>query len=432
METVKLTSVNVFGGLILGYNTGIIADALTPLTDDFHLNAFSKGLVTSTILVGGMIGSFVGGPLADAVGRKKALFITGLITLVFSLGACFSPSWQVLAALRGILGLPIGMTCVVCPLYVGEVARPEQRGFLGTFFQLSITFGIVVAYGIGYLLLHVEHNWRIMIGLGAIPGALLMLIAVIWTTESEVWLNKRGGGYSEITPLASEYGGNSNNSRSSALFTRRNTKPLIVGVVMTIVLQLTGINTIIYYAPKIFTQAGASANTALLATIGVGAWNFVTTLVATFVVERAGRRALFLSSLGVCVLSTLILGINYQFAAHHQSVLTAVAILGVCLFLAGFEAGVGPLFYVILNEIFEVPDRGIAASVMNFLQWSWNLGISFAFLPLIDSIGLPYTYWIFTGIGLGGFIILFIMLPETTGGADFDTMWSSRSRRAVN
>jgi len=426
----KLTSINVFGGLILGYNTGIIADALGPINDEFHLTDFQKGLVTSSVLVGGMIGSLAGGPLADALGRRKAAFITGLIGMTGALAACFSPSWQVFTAIRAYLGLSVGLTCVVCPLAVSESAPVESRGFLGTFFQLSITFGIVVAYTVGYLLLHVHNSWRLMIGLGAIPGFVLLLISLVWMKESEVWLANKRGGDTERTPLTRRpFDDEEENSDGGfrSLFRKRNTKPLIVGLLLTIVLQLTGVNTIIYYAPKIFSNAGASPNTALLATIGIGGWNFVTTLTATFVVDKYGRRPLFLTALAVCVLSTLGLGFNYKFAADHPHILTGVAIAGVCLFLAGFEAGPGPLFFVIINEIFEPKDRGAAGSVMNLLQWSWNLAISLLFLPLIEAITITWTYWLFTLVGLIGGGLLFLMLPETKGRATFDEIWSVNS-----
>jgi SP family galactose:H+ symporter-like MFS transporter len=385
-----------------------------------NLTTLQQEIITSSILLGALIGSSFGGLLSDWIGRKLSITIMSCISFLSALFCAFSPTFIIFSILRMILGIGIGLCTVVCPLYVSEVSPSKKRGFLGTFFQLSITFSILIAYVVGYFILGIQYDWRIMSGLGAIPSIFLIVISIFWIEESYQWLKSKQ--LQENFFLDKSTKKSSFNRIINIFLSPQNRKPFFLGIIFSIILQLTGINTIIYYAPKVFSASGSNKNISYLATIGVGAWNFITTLIAIFTVDRFGRRILYLIGTLLCILSTLMLGFIYKFI-ENEKIITIMAIIGISLFIAGFECGPGPLFFVLVNEIFESKDRGTAGAFMNFLQWSFNLALSLSFLTLIDTIGLPFTYWIFTGIGISGWIIVFLLLPETKG-KDFDEIWN--------
>jgi len=254
-----------------------------------------------------------------------------------------------------------------------------------------------------------------MVAIGAVPAVFLLIASVFYMKESPVWLEKNTVAIqTEEDPLLGRKP--SMAALLSDLFCNpKCRKPLLVCFVLTIVLQLTGVNAIIYYGPKIFTSSGATVNQAFLAEIGVGAWNFVTTLVAVFVVDKYGRRPLYLISLAIMCVATVLMGFDYLLLTSHPTALTGVAIVAVFLFIAGFEAGPGPLFFVIVNESFPNEIQELATALMNLLQWGFTLVISLTFLLVVDVIGLPATYFIFSGVGIVGFVILVKFLPETKG-----------------
>jgi len=401
-------SINFFGGFLFGYDTGIIAPGLEPLSKQFHIDQsdLKKGIVTSSILLGAMFGCLAGGVIADKIGRKKATWILSILTAVGTVAAAFSPDYIVLSVLRVIQGFGIGLTAVTCPLYVSEMSPIERRGLLGTFFQIAITLGIFVAYIAGYLLANVKYNWRIMFGIGAVPSLLLLLVSIVSMPESDEWIRKK----ERMQGLLQSEGREQPKGR---LFAGKNAKLMFLGFMLSFTQQFTGINTIIYYAPQTFQSAGfVSTEGSLIATMGVGAWNCITTIIAAAVVDRFGRRMLFLITLGFMVCSTLLLALDYQFFEGTKT-LGILAMIALFVFIAAFEAGPGSLFWVIVNEMYPDDIKAVASGIINMLQWLFNLIISLSFLVMVKSIGLPATYFFFTGVGLLGLIVFIFMLPET-------------------
>jgi len=407
-------AINFFGGFLFGYDTGIIAPGLDPLSKEFHIDQsdLKKGIVTSAILLGAMIGCLGAGIIADKIGRRKAVWILSILTTLGTVASAFSPNYIVLTVLRIIQGVGVGLTAVTCPLYVSEMAPLERSGLLGTFFQIAITLGIFGAYIAGYALESVKYNWRIMFGIGAVPSLLLLLVSVVSMPESNEWLRKK----ENMQGLLQNDGEIS--EPKGSLFARKNLRLLFLGFMLSFTSQFTGINTIIYYAPQTFKSAGfVSSEGSLLATMGVGGWNCITTIIAAVIVDRFGRRLLFLISLGFMVVSTLLLALDYQFFENTKT-LGILAMIGLFVFIAAFEAGPGCLFWVIVNELYPSDIRAVASSIINMLQWLFNLIISLSFLVMVKSIGLPATYFFFTGVGLFGLIIFIFMLPETKAQKD--------------
>eukprot|EP01087_Luapelamoeba_hula_P005072 TRINITY_DN1515_c0_g1_i2.p1 TRINITY_DN1515_c0_g1~~TRINITY_DN1515_c0_g1_i2.p1 ORF type:complete len:438 (-),score=78.61 TRINITY_DN1515_c0_g1_i2:257-1570(-) len=420
-----LLNVNIWGGLVFGYNVGIVAAALDPMTDDFELTSFSKGVVASAVVFGAMIGSLIGAALCDVFGRKLIMIASGLLVTVWSIASAFVPEGNqkvfiVLVAFRIFLGIGVGLVSVVCPLYVAEMAPKSRRGTFGSFFQLSITFGILVSYLVGLGLQQVPHKyqWRVMLELGAIPGVFLIIVGVM-VSESTVWMQRKkgvvsGDGYGGVqeAPAPEKKKG------WLSLLSPKNWRVSLTAFMMALGLQLTGINAVMYYAPDIFKSAGVSKGGAYYATIGIGAWNFITTIVAVLVVDRLGRRPLLLIGMTIMIAADIVGGISAIAIPNPAG--SYISIICVFVFIAGFEGGIGPLFWIIINELFPSDIRETAASLANALQWAFNLGIALLFPLAVEQMGIGTTYLIFGGIGVASIVYVFLFVRETKTDASTD------------
>jgi sugar porter (SP) family MFS transporter len=283
---------------------------------------------------------------------------------------------------------------------------------LNTLFQIFICLGILIAYVTSYLLLGVnQYDWRIMLGLGMIPAIALLFIASCFMWESAVWFQRQEEAQRLLNPDDEVSKG-----EILDLFTGSNRKTVLTGFLLSAVQQLTGINAIIFYAPLIFGSVLVfhSSKASLLATIIVGAWNCLTSLVAVLFVDRVGRRPLFLGAVLCMCFSTILLGFNYYF--FDGSEWSGYVDLGlILLFIGAFEIGPGPLFWVIVTEMFPDYVRDLGTSFINMLQWAFTLMISLTFPLMMKYIGLAVTYWIFSVIGVLCLVLLFILMPETKG-----------------
>eukprot|EP01116_Phalansterium_solitarium_P008950 TRINITY_DN22922_c0_g1_i1.p1 TRINITY_DN22922_c0_g1~~TRINITY_DN22922_c0_g1_i1.p1 ORF type:complete len:467 (-),score=53.50 TRINITY_DN22922_c0_g1_i1:171-1469(-) len=407
-------AVNAVGGVLSGYAPGIIAPAQGFLAAQFELSDYQLGLLTSAILLGATVGSLTGGVLADKIGRKKATLAAASLSVAVSISLGFTPNWVGISILRIVLGVAVGSIGVVCPLYVSEIAPPDQRGVLNTMFQIFVTIGILVAYVVGYLLGFLKHyNWQLMFGLGAVPAAVLVIVGM-WMPESDAWKAKKASsGESNALLNKASASQRTSNEGVTTLFSAKYAKTTFIGVLLPTIQQLTGINTIIYYAVPTFQAAGLATGDAAYATMGIGAWNVLTTLVSAFFVDKSGRRKLYLSGLAAVVVSLIVLAIINLVKEGPASAPIAIACLFV--FIAGFELGPGPLFVVIENEIYPSSVREAGLALANILQWGFNLLISCTFLLMLSSIGKAGTYFIFGGIGLVGWLLVFFLLEETKG-----------------
>jgi len=403
MSVLLSASINALGGTIFGYNTGVIGPILqSSLVNDFNMSSFDEGILTSCILLGAMIGSLSGGLLADKIGRKKTTIIVSLLSAIGAIGSAFVPNFIFLCVVRAILGLGVGVCSVVLPMYVTEISPADKRGSLGTFFQIFITLSIFIAYLLGYALVgRVKNDFRILFGLGAIPALILFIISATIMPESPLWQSAP----EEKQQILNNDLQSSRRGGWTLLFSNSSAKPLFLGIVLAITLQLTGINAIIYYAPKILSN---NFNSVLLAANGIMAWNFVTTLISIALVERLGRRTLYLINLPLLCISNITLGFDYQFIDGPTQ--GYVAMVCFAIFILGFEAGPGSLFWISITELFPNSIRDEAVATINFLQWGCNLLLSLTFPVLTQSLGLGVVYWIFSGVGIVGTIIIFFLL----------------------
>jgi len=411
--------IGIVSGFSFGYNTGIISTARPIIAAEFGVlnNAFMQGLLTSTILVGAMFGSLGGGLLSSKLGRKLSNSVGSAFQSFGILAASFSPDIYTFLVARGIVGAGIGITAVVCPLYVSENADPNRRGFFGVLFQLAITFGIFVSNLVGWGLsassLDSTVKWRIMLSIGTLFPTILLVLTILRMKEPPSHKVDDDPVHDILI----------NNSFPHDDFKEKKPlRTLIMGfvteTVLACILQLTGINAVMFYGPTIISQAGEffAANQNLF-NIGIGFFNFVFTIGAVILVERLGRKPLMIFGTGVMSIALICLGVVFSSAVSDvlKGISRGVVVL-ICLFifLFGFEIGPGCLFWVLVNENFpkEHADYKVpAATYANVLQWILNLVVSLGFLLVIDSA--METFLFFGGVGILCTAYLVIFMDET-------------------
>jgi MFS transporter, SP family, galactose:H+ symporter len=422
-----IAAVASLGGLLFGYDTGVISGALLFLKQSFGLNATTQEIAVSSVLVGAIIGSLLAGRLNDAIGRKKTLL---LLAVIFTLGAlftAFSPNLAFFLVCRVIVGLGIGAAASVVPAYISEIAPSGLRGTLVTFNQLAVTLGIAVSYWVDLAFAHAGLGWQPMFATAAIPSITLFLGMLI-CPESPRWLASKGRWdeaseviehikeeqlEQELADIRRSLSQERLHGGIRELFTPRLRAALMVGAGLAVFQQLVGINTVIYYAPTIFQQAGfASAFSAILATSVVGVVNVLATIAATLLVDRLGRRILLLGGSLLMVLALVMLGFIFALHTSHNGSLTLIALI---IYILAFALSFGPVFWLMSAEIFPTRVRAAGASLSSFANWATNFLVSITFLSLIGALGAPTTFWLYAFFGILAFLFSWRFVPETKG-----------------
>jgi sugar porter (SP) family MFS transporter len=418
------------GGLLFGFDTGIISGALLFIKKDLALSPFLQSAVVSAILVGAVVGAGSSGPLADRFGRKTMTIAAAAVFIVGALGSALAPNVGLLIAARVILGFAVGSSTIFVPLYIAELAPTEIRGTLTSLFQLAITLGIVVAYLVNYALAEAEA-WRWMLGLGAVP-ALVLLVGMLPLPDSPRWLvemdrhDEARSVLRRVRASGADIDGEMEEMEQAITEEEREAagwgellrpwvRPmLIVGIGLAMGQQLVGINTIIYYAPTIMEATGLEAGVSILATLGVGIVNVIFTVVALVLIDRVGRKPLLLVGLVGIFVALVILGLGYALPSL-SGIVAWITFVGLIVYIASFAASFGVVLWVVLPEIFPLKIRGSAMSVCTILHWSSNLLVSLTFLPLISAIGEAATFWGYAIIAVGTFFFVYFLMPETKG-----------------
>jgi MFS transporter, SP family, galactose:H+ symporter len=428
-NVVMTAAIAGLGGLLFGYDTGIIASALLFIKRDFDLSGFEQGMVVSAVPVGAIFGAAVAGQLADKLGRRRVIISSAV---VFIIGACASaaaPGLAVLVAARVLLGVAVGLASANAPVYISEVAPPESRGRLVSYFQLSVTVGILVAYLVG-LAFSGADDWRWMLGLGAVP-ALALGIGMAEMPQSPRWLVMVGQDYAArkvlekirrddeeaITQELEEIKGSIEAQPGGwrDLLQPAVRAALLVGVGLAVLQQVTGINTVIYYAPTIIQFTGVTgASSAILASIGVGVVNIGMTVLALRLIDRKGRRTLLMIGVSGMVISLTVLGAAFLGNAG-TTVISAIAIISLMTYVASFAISLGPVFWLMNSEIYPLRVRSKAAGVGTMANWTSNFIISLTFLPLIDLLGRTGAFWAYAVVGVFTLWFCWKLVPETKG-----------------
>ena len=416
---------SALGGMLFGYDTGVISGAILFVKDEFSLSPALEEIVVSSVLLGSLFGAVVGGILADRFGRRKLLITTAVVFGLGALGAALAPDTAWLIVARVVAGIAIGIASFVAPLYISEIAPTAIRGKLVSINQVALTSGIVIAYCIDYAFAP-SQAWRWMFALALIPAAAFG-IGLIFIPNSPRWLVGRRrvdearavlkrirgpeqveGELGEIRHSVAQQKGH-----WSELFSQNLRPAMIVGVGLAITQQITGINTVIYYAPTIFRFAGLlSASVAILASIGVGVVNVALTVVAMQLIDRVGRRPLLLVSLAGMALSLFALGLAFSLPQLSGS-LGWIAVASLMVYVGSFAVGLGPVFWLVLSEIYPLRIRGRAMSVGTVANWSANLIVALSFLTLTQVLGKPATFWLYAVVSSGAWLFAFFLVPET-------------------
>ncbi len=426
-----LTITAALGGLLFGYDTAVIAGAIGFLQEKFQLSAAMTGWAASSAIWGCVFGAMIAGSFSDKYGRKKVLFITAILFFVSALGSALSLTLSQFVITRFIGGVGVGAASMLSPLYISEISPAKDRGRLVTLYQLAIVLGINIVYfinlkiaGVGSDVWNIETGWRYMLGSEIIP-ALLFFVMLFLVPESPRWLASKDrtteaasvlhkiNGAIEGNKVLNEINAALKKEKGTVkeLFSKSLRPALIVGIVLAIFSQITGINAIIYYSPEIFKNIGFSTDSALFQTVVIGAINTIFTFAAIGLIDKVGRRTLLLW--GLSGMMICLFGVGYIFFTEQTtSIWILIFILG---FVASFASSLGPIPWVIISEIFPTKTRGLAMSFATLVLWLGVVAIT-QFTPvLLESFGGAFTFWLFAMNTIILLVFTYKMIPETKG-----------------
>lgn len=431
---------------LIGYSTGVIAGALLYIREDMQLSDAQQGLATSILLLGAMASALTTGGMAERFGRKRMLGAAGALFAVGFGLAALAPGFWLLFLGRLAMGLGVGVGSALVPTYLGEMSPAQIRGWMLTLNQLLQTVGMLVAYVVN-LIFAANQDWRAMFWVGAVPAVVLALIAMR-LPESPVWLVGRGrtdAAKKILTQLAGEDGADeviqryqrdaeeqrqhatdsaTEQSGWRGLFTRRVRPGLVIAVGLAVLQQFVGINTVLYFAPTIMEQTGLSASNSIIYSVIIGAVNLTMTIVSLRLIDRAGRRPLLLISLIGMGVSVAVLGV--AFLADLNSIVMLVCML---VYVSSFAVGMGPIFWVMLGEVFPSDHQAEGSGAGSATSWLSNFAVSTAFLPLAGVIGTGSVFLVFAVICLIALIFVYRRVPETKG-RNFDEVEPDLQARA--
>lgn len=425
---IKITTVAALGGLLFGYDTAVIAGAIGFLQEKFDLSPVLVGWAASSAIWGCVAGAMLAGYASDRWGRKKVLIVTAVLFFISALGSAIANDLTPFVLARFIGGVGVGAASMLSPLYISEVAPAKIRGTLVSVYQLAIVLGINIIYIVNYWISgtgtsewNVDFGWRYMLGSETIP-AVIFFSLLFTVPESPRWLLKKGKDLLASDILVRINGGkaldiekeiksslNEEKGSLKELFGKRYRMALIIGIILALFSQITGINAVIYFAPEIFKSIGIGVESALSQTILIGLINTIFTFVALGLIDRAGRRKLLLwgvSGMVFCLLGT---GLCFYFELYAGPWLL-LFILG---FIASFATSLGPIPWVIISEIFPTKTRGVAMSFCTLILWVGVILITQLTPVLLDQIGGAGTFFIFMINAIILLIFTWKFVPET-------------------
>jgi len=434
-----ICTVAMFGGLMFGFDIAIISGANTSLQSYFSLNELELGWGTGSLVLGAMLGALGSGALTDRYGRRRVLIYVALLFALSCLGSAISHTFALFVSSRIVGGLSVGAASVLSPMYVAEVAPKRIRGTLVSVYQLTIVIGILISYLINYGLYGLENDWRWMFATGIVPSV-LFFVGLFLIPESPRWLYLKGhreksreviakiaGAETadlEIEEIRKTLETHEGETRLRDLFSPSMRKAALVGLLLAGFVQLDGMNSVVNYAPKIFRSAGFEIKNALLNTSFIGLVNFIFTFVAIVVIDKVGRKTLYL--IGSLGMSVMLLCLAATYFLRLEGILTMVFILA---FVAFFASCIGPVFWTLVSEIFPNRIRGKAIALASSVQWSVYFLVALLFPSLLETAGGGFSFLFFAAWCLLQFIVVKYYLPETRGKSleEIELHWSERA-----
>ncbi len=397
---IRISVIAAVGGLLFGYDTGVISGALLYIKKDLHAGSFEQQAIVAVLLLG-------------------------------ALGCALSVNAEMLIGFRFLLGISVGTASFVSPLYISEVSPPKVRGGLVSFNQLAVVSGILLAYLVNYAFKDFTNEWRWMLRVAAIPGAVLA-VGMLTVPNTPRWLTLNGqpekardvlerlrtadpdadidAEMEEIEQANEQEKGASVQDLATARF-----RPLlVVGLGLALAQQFVGVNTVIYYAPTILADTGMGNSAALASTIVVGVTNLVFTILAVLLLDKLGRRTLLLTGTSGLLLSLILLGVYFT-STTLQNDYGWLALAGLVLFIASFAIGLGPVFWLMISEIFPVGIRGPAMSVCTMGNWGANFLVAQTFLTLSHAITQQGGFFLYAVLAAASLAFFALRVPETSG-----------------
>ncbi|MFB9760551.1 sugar porter family MFS transporter [Ectobacillus funiculus] len=429
--------VSTFGGLLFGYDTGVINGALPYMAqaDQLNLNSFTEGLVASSLLFGAALGAMFGGRLSDDNGRRKNILYLAVLFFIATLGCTLAPNVTVMIIFRFLLGLAVGGASVTVPTYLAEMSPAEKRGRMVTQNELMIVSGQLLAFIfnaiLGNIMGDTSHVWRYMLVIATLPAVFLFL-GMLRVPESPRWLVSKGKNVEALQVLQQireakrakselieiQVACTQEEGIERATFKDLNVpwvrRIVFLGVGIAVVQQITGVNSIMYYGTEILKDAGFETRAALIGNIANGAISVLATFVGIWLLGQVGRKPMLLTGLIGTTISLLLIGV-FSLVLEGSTSLPYVVLILTVTFLAFQQGAISPVTWLMLSEIFPLRLRGIGMGATVFCLWIVNFLIGLMFPILLDKVGLAATFFVFVALGLGAITFVKKCLPETKG-----------------
>lgn len=424
--TYLVAATAALGGLLFGYDIGVISGAEGFLTDEWGLSSGQQELAVAAVLFGAIIGGVMGGKMADALSRRYTLLLMAVIYAVGAVTTALAPGLWWFFAFRVLTGLAVGASSLAVPMYIAEMAPVAVRGGLVILQQLAISGGILVSYVVDYVFAMLGWGWRPMFAAAVLP-AVVLAVGMLFLDFSPRWLAMRGRWedagrvMGKINPGARDRElrlirhdlRDTGRSSWRELFTPGLRGCLIAGVGLAVFQQFVGSNTVLFYTPTIFRYAGiGSTSDALVSTIWVGLVLFVFVFGAIALVDLLGRKTLFYIGLGGMGAMLVAFGLLFHLGAQHYGLLLLIAML---VYVACYSLSISPLFWLMSAEVFPNRLRAAGAGWSTVANWTANLIISVSYLTTLQALGKDYTYWLYALIAVAAIGFVKRYVPETKG-----------------
>jgi sugar porter (SP) family MFS transporter len=418
------------GGILFGYDLGVISGVLLFIKKVWSLTAVQQGFVNGALAAGAIIGALSVIKLADGLGRRRTIIVAATVFALGTIGCTFAPNFETLVAFRFIVGVAVGASSATVPTYLAELAPGKVRGLLASLNQLMIVGGILIAYIVDDILAD-SGNWRAMIAAAFIP-AIILLVGMLRMPETPRWLLKNGREQEARAVLASTLQGQGvdqefdeikevirlDGQQAKGTFkdlTAKWARPaLVVALILAVGQQFCGVNAVNTYAPIMFSNLGYGASAALLASVVLGIVKVLFTVGEMFVVDRWGRKPLLRVGAILMAATLIVLGLCVSFI-HATSVIGPITLVLLILFLAGYELGWGAVVWVMIGEVFPLKVRGIGTGTASVVLWAATFTITFVFPVMYGGLGLAGAAWIFAVVCIVLVVLVGRFVPETKG-----------------
>lgn len=442
-----LASIAAIAGLLFGFDTGVIAGALQFIVKNFHIVIQNHGtihhyslletmrvsgttleeFIVAAVPAGALIGSVLSSFCSHYIGRKGSIIITAILFIIGTFVAATAINTNLLVIGRLLMGLAVGLSAMVAPMYLSEVSPPKIRGAVIFLYQMAITIGILSAFIVNYIFSFTE-NWRAMFAIGIIPSVFLF-IGMLTLPESPRWLLQNGKHKHAHKVLKKLRGKATDISQEIAdilsisvkksggikkLFSSRTSMLVIVTVGLFIFQQFTSINTILYYAPIIFRDAGfVGSSSQILALVTTGIINVCATMLGIWLVDKLGRRKLLFIGMTGMIICLFVMGSVYHHFFGAAQATKWIALIATLLFITFFATSISGIAYIMMAELFPLNVRNIGMAIASSANWGLNLLVTASFLTLVQILGIGTTYWLYAVLSSIGMLFIIFLVPET-------------------